>query len=152
MKQHCTGLSLKKLFSTQWLLKGTAAISASISASFILITNAFADAAPAAAASASGQPEAMGSNAMAQIMMLVAFGAIFYFLIWRPQNKRAKDHRNLVSGLQKGDEVLTSGGILGKVMKVTDDFMLISIAEGVEVVIQKQAVAAVMPKGTIKSI
>lgn len=149
MKQHFTNVSSKKLFLAKWLLKGMAVISAS----FMVITNAIADAAPAAAtASASGQPEAMGSNAMAQIMMLVAFGAIFYFLIWRPQNKRAKNHRSLVSGLQKGDEILTSGGILGKVMKVTDDFMLISIAEGVEVAIQKQAVAAVMPKGTLKSI
>lgn len=104
-----------------------------------------------ASAADAGQ-EALGSNALGQILMLVAFACIFYFLILRPQNKRAKEHRALISGLQKNDEVLTSGGILGKVSKVSDDFLVLNIAEGVEVMIQKQAVATVLPKGTIKAI
>ncbi|MDX1452076.1 MAG: preprotein translocase subunit YajC [Oleiphilaceae bacterium] len=89
------------------------------------------------------------------MMQLIFFGGfilIFYFLMWRPQSKRAKEHRNLVSGLSKGDEVVTSGGVAGKVTKVTDDFVMLEVAEGVEMKIQKVAVASALPKGTLKSI
>ena len=114
--------------------------------SFAIITEVFAEAA------AQQAPETMGSNALSQGLMLAAFAAIFYFLILRPQSKRAKEHRTLVTSLQKGDEVLTTGGLLGKVTKVTDDFLMVSIADGIEVAVQKQAIAAVLPKGTMKSI
>ena len=77
---------------------------------------------------------------------------LFYLILWRPQAKRAKEHRELVSGLAKGDEVLTSGGILGRVTKVTEDYVTIEVATGVELNMQKSAVAAALPKGTIKSI
>lgn len=95
---------------------------------------------------------ATGGAAYSQILLLVAFGLIFYFIIMRPQSKRAKEHRQLISNLQKGDEVITSGGILGKVTKVTDNFLIIAIAEGVEVPIQRQAIAMNVPKGTLKSL
>jgi preprotein translocase subunit YajC len=94
----------------------------------------------------------MGSGATTQIMLLAAFAFIFYFVIIRPQNKRAKDHQQLVTSLQKGDEVITSGGILGKISRVTDNFLIVSIAEGVEVPIQRQAIATSVPKGTLKAI
>jgi len=72
--------------------------------------------------------------------------------LWRPQSKRAKEHKNLLGGLQKGSEVVTSGGLLGRVTKVTDEFIVMKVADGVELPVQKAAVAAELPKGTIKSI
>jgi preprotein translocase subunit YajC len=92
------------------------------------------------------------SGAMSQLVLLGGFFAIFYFFILRPQNKRAKAHRDLLAQLSKGDEVTTNGGILGKVTRVADDFLLLMVAEGVEIRVQKQAVAHVMPKGTFKSV
>lgn len=77
---------------------------------------------------------------------------LFYLILWRPQSKRAKEHRQLVSELAKGDEVLTSGGLLGKVTKVSDDYVTLQVADNVELCIQKASVAAALPKGTIKSI
>lgn len=87
-----------------------------------------------------------------QFILLAGFLVIFYLMIWRPQAKRAKEHRNLVGGLQKGDEVVTSGGIAGKVTKVTDDFLVIEASDTVELKVQKSAVIAALPKGTLKAI
>jgi preprotein translocase subunit YajC len=89
------------------------------------------------------------------VMQLVFFGGfilIFYFLMWRPQSKRAKEHKNLVTALSKGDEVITNGGIAGKISKVSEDFVSMEISEGVEIKIQKIAIASALPKGTLKSI
>lgn len=107
--------------------------------------------ASAEAAKAAEQP-ALGSGMMAQWMLLAAFAFLVYFMVIRPQSKRAKEHRELVTGLQKGDEVITNGGLLGKIARVTDNFFVVSLAEGIEVLVQKQAVAGLMPKGTMKSI
>ena len=85
-------------------------------------------------------------------MFLVGFLVIFYLMIWRPQAKRAKEHKNLIGNLQKGDEVVTSGGIAGKVTKVSDDFVVIEVSDTVELKIQKVAIAATLPKGTLKAI
>src|SRR5690348_4031967 len=85
----------------------------------------------ASTATAAGGSESGMSGGLAQGLMLAAFAVIFYFLILRPQSKRAKEHRNLVTGIQKGDEVVTTGGMLGKISRVTDNFFIISIAEGV---------------------
>ncbi len=87
-----------------------------------------------------------------QFILLGGFLVVFYMMIWRPQAKRAKEHRNLVGGLQKGDEVVTSGGIAGRVTKVTDDFLVLEASDTVELKIQKSAVVAALPKGTIKAI
>ena len=78
-------------------------------------------------------------------VFLVGFLVIFYLMIWRPQAKRAKEHKNLIAGLQKGDEVVTSGGIAGKVTKV-------EVSDNVELKFQKVAIAATLPKGTLKAI
>ena len=86
------------------------------------------------------------------LIMLGGFVIIFYFLLIRPQNKRRKEHEALVGGLSKGDEVVTSGGILGKVAKVTDDFVVVEISNNLEIKLQKSSVQATLPKGTIKSI
>jgi len=103
---------------------------------------------------AMAQDAGAAGSGMAQIIMLVGFVAIFYFLLWRPQSKRAKQHRELVAGLSKGDEVIIGGGVLGRITKVSDDseFVTMEIAEGTQINVQKTAVAAVLPKGTIKSI
>ncbi|WP_448568991.1 preprotein translocase subunit YajC [Thalassotalea ganghwensis] len=91
---------------------------------------------------------------MEMIIMLLVFALVFYFMIYRPQAKRVKEHKSLMSALSKGDEVLTQGGIVGKITKVADDkdFIVISVAEGIEVTVQKGAVNAVLPKGTMKSL
>ena len=86
------------------------------------------------------------------IFMLVGFILIFYFMLWRPQAKRAKDQRELIANLNKGDEILTNGGLLGKICNINDSFIKLAVAEGIEVTIQKPSVASLLPKGTIKSL
>lgn len=86
------------------------------------------------------------------IFILVAFALVFYFIVWRPQSKRTKEHRELVSSISKGDEIVTNGGMLGKVIKVEDQFLLVEVADKVEVRLQKSAVSAALPKGTLKSV
>ena len=85
------------------------------------------------------------------IIMLGVFFLIFWFFLIRPQMKRAKEHRELLSQLAKGDEVMTSGGILGRIEALSDLYVTIEIADGVRIRVQKQSVSAVLPKGTIKS-
>jgi len=77
---------------------------------------------------------------------------VLYFLMVRPQMKRAKEHKALVEGLAKGDEVVTGGGIAGRVTRVSDNFLALEIADTVEIQVQKQAVTLVLPKGTLKSL
>ena len=101
---------------------------------------------------AMAQDAGQGMSVMGQIIFFAGFILIFYFLIWRPQSKRAKEHKNLMSGLNKGDEVVTSGGVAGRITKVTDDFIVLEVADNVEMKIQKVAVAAALPKGTLKDI
>ena len=93
-------------------------------------------------------PQGMG--AMGQFVFLGGFLLIFYFLLWRPQAKRQKEHKNLMANLAKNDEVVTSGGILGKVVKVADEFVLVEVADGVEMPIQKVAITSVLPKAPSK--
>ena len=81
---------------------------------------------------------------------MIALFAIFYFLLIRPQQKRQKDHRNMVANLAKGDEVVTMGGLLGKITSVDENFIVVEIAKGTEVKVQKMSVQAMMPKGTVK--
>ncbi|NQZ22856.1 MAG: preprotein translocase subunit YajC [Colwellia sp.] len=97
---------------------------------------------------------AAGADGTSMMIMLAVFGLVFYFMIYRPQAKRVKEHKGLMSELSKGDEILTQGGIVGKIVKVSDekDFIVVSVAEGTEVVLQKAAINAVLPKGTMKSL
>ncbi len=94
---------------------------------------------------------ATGPGGFAPILMMVVFVVIFYFLLIRPQQKKAKEHQALVSKLSAGDEVVTTGGLLGKVTDVGDSFVTIEIADGVRVKVQKFQVGSLMPKGTLKS-
>jgi len=93
-----------------------------------------------------------GGGMIEFVIMIAIFFAIMYFLIIRPQSKRAKEHRALVEALSKGDEVVTNGGLLGKVTDVGENFIRVELADGVVVIVQRQAVSAVMPKGTMKDL
>ena len=106
----------------------------------MLINNAFAQAAPAS----------QGMDIFGLLPIVLMF-VLLYFLMIRPQSKRAKEHRNMLAGLQKGDEVVTAGGALGKVTKVGDHFVGIEIATNVEIRVQKTSITTLLPKGTIKN-
>lgn len=108
------------------------------------ISEAWAQSAPAAAAT----PQDAG---LMGFLPLIIIFVIFYFLLLRPQMKRAKEQRKMVEALAKGDEVVTSGGILGKITDVDGSFITLEIADGVRVQVQKNAVTSMMPKGTAKS-
>lgn len=86
------------------------------------------------------------------IIMFVVFFLFIYFAIWRPQSKRAKEQQSLLGSLAKGDEVMTAGGLLGRITKITDQYVALSIANNVDIMMQKSSVVNVLPKGTIKSI
>jgi len=78
--------------------------------------------------------------------------AAFYFILIRPQAKRAKEHKTMIAALAKGDEILTSGGILGRITELGDVYVTVEIADGVLVKVQRPAIQAVLPKGTIKAV
>lgn len=110
----------------------------------MFISNAYANAA--------GAPQ--GGGTMELVFMLVMFGLIFYFMIFRPQSKRVKEHKSLMESISKGDEVLTSGGILGKVTKISadSDYVLLAINDNNQITIKKDYIAAVLPKGSLQSL
>ena len=85
------------------------------------------------------------------LMPLVLLFVLLYFLMIRPQMKRAKEHKTMTEALQKGDEVVTGGGVLGKITRVGDNYVTLQVAENVEIQVQKAAVQTMLPKGTIKS-
>ena len=87
-----------------------------------------------------------------QILMMVAMFAVLYFVMVRPQMKRAKEHKALVEALAKGDEIVTQGGIAGRISKVGDSYVTVEIADNVEVQLQKTAVMLVLPKGSLKNL
>ena len=91
-------------------------------------------------------------NLMANILMIAVFVAIFYFLIWRPQAKRAKEHRNLVDSLGVGSEVVFAGGLMGRITKIEGDFAVVELNRGNEVKIQRASVISVLPEGTLNNI
>ena len=101
-------------------------------------------------ASAYAQDAAQPGGLMSFLPLIIIF-IIFYFLLIRPQMKRSKEHRKLVSELANGDEVVTNGGLLGRITHVGESFVTIEVADQVEIKLQKQAVASVVPKGTVKS-
>jgi preprotein translocase subunit YajC len=106
----------------------------------------FINSAYAQAAGAGG-----GQSILSALMLPVLLLVVFYFLLIRPQSKRAKEQREMLSKIAVGDEIATTGGILGKVTEVGEQFLTLEIANGVNVKLQKFQVALVLPKGTVKS-
>ena len=92
-----------------------------------------------------------GSESLAGLLPLVLIFVVFYFFLIRPQQKRQKEHREMVGNLAKGDEVTTAGGLLGRITEVNDNFVKLEVADNVVLTVQKHTVSNVMPKGTIKS-
>jgi preprotein translocase subunit YajC len=103
---------------------------------------------PSAYAQAAGGAQ---PNAFVQLLPLVLIFVVFYFLLIRPQAKRAKEHKAMVAALAVGDEVVTAGGMLGKVTETGDQFLTVELAEGVRVKVQRHTIGAVLPKGTLKN-
>lgn len=93
-----------------------------------------------------------GGSGMINLLFLGGFILIFYFLLIRPQSKRRKEHQALMAGLNKGDEVVTAGGVIGSINKVEEDFVKLQVAKNLEFRVQKSAVSATLPKGTLKSL
>lgn len=108
----------------------------------MLISNAYAQAAGAA------DP----TGGLMGLLPLILMFVVLWFLMIRPQMKRSKEHKALLEGLQKNDEVLTQGGIVGKVVQISDGYVHVEVAANTQIIVQKQAIGAVLPKGTLKSI
>ena len=100
-----------------------------------------------AAGEAAQQP-----SLVANLLMIAVFIAIFYFLIWRPQSKRAKEHRTLIESLGVGSEVVFAGGLMGKITEIEGDFAVVELNRGVEVKVQRASVISVLPEGTLNNL
>ena len=109
----------------------------------LLISDVYAQATPNVAT---------GTDSIMQFLPIVLVFVVFYFVLIRPQTKRAKEHDTMIASLSRGDEVVTTGGILGKIIEIGDNFILVEVADNTQVKIQKQAISALMPKGTIKNL
>ncbi len=109
----------------------------------MFISSAFAQTAPAAAGGD------MQSSLMSMLPLVLMF-VVLYFVMIRPQMRKQKEHRSMIDALAKGDEVVTAGGVLGKVSKMGDSYLGLEVANGFEVQVQRSAVVQVLPKGTIK--
>jgi len=93
-----------------------------------------------------------GDAGWAGLLPIVLMFVLLYFMMIRPQMKRAKEHKSMTEALQKGDEVVTTGGLLGKITKVSDAYITLEVASGIEINVQRPAVQTILPKGTLKSI
>jgi preprotein translocase subunit YajC len=107
-----------------------------------LISDAWAQAAPAGST----------SDPLMSFLPLILIFVVFYFLLIRPQSKRAKEHKKMLEQIETGDEVITTGGLFGVVSDLGDNFILLNVAEGIEVKVQRQAIAATLPKGSAKTL
>lgn len=97
------------------------------------------------------QADTAAAGGLMSFLPLIVIFAVFYFMLIRPQMKRTKEHRQLVAQLAKGDEVITNGGLLGRITDVSESFVTLELADNLQIKLQRQAVANVMPKGTMKS-
>lgn len=113
--------------------------------SLLGISTAYAASTPAAHQTPQG-------SFLSVLPMLIIFIAVFYFLLIRPQSKRAKEHKQLVDNLAVGDEVITTGGMVGRLTKLRDNYIVIAVAKEVEITLQKGAISSVLPKGTLDSV
>jgi len=102
--------------------------------------------------SAWAQDSAVGSGGLMSLLPLVLIFAVFYFFLIRPQMKQAREHKQMVEALAKGDEIVAGGGLLGRITRIGDNFIMVEIAPNIEVKIQKHSVTAILPKGTLKTL
>ena len=102
-------------------------------------------------AMAQGGAPAQGGGLLGLLFPILLI-VVFYFLLIRPQTKRAKEHKQMVEAIKKGDEVVTAGGLLGRITEVGDNFLQVEVAEGVQLKVQKHSITSLMPKGTIKGV
>jgi len=93
-----------------------------------------------------------GGGMLMELPLIALVIAIFYFVVIRPQTKRTKEQKSMIEALQKGDEVVTSGGELGRVTKLTGNYLILEVSQNVEIILQKTAIQTLLPKGTLKSI
>ena len=107
----------------------------------MLISQAFAQTAPTGA----------GGLDMLSLLPLILMFVLLYFLLLRPQMRRAKDQKQMIASLTKGDEVITGGGVLGRLTKISDNYVSVEIAPNVEITVQKASIQTLLPKGTLKS-
>ncbi|HPF57972.1 MAG TPA: preprotein translocase subunit YajC [Candidatus Competibacteraceae bacterium] len=103
---------------------------------------------PTASAQATGA--AGGEMGLLNILFPIILIGAFYFLLIRPQTKRAKEHKQMVDALKKGDEIVSGGGMLGRIIEVGENFVQVELADNIQIKIQKQAISSLMPKGTYK--
>lgn len=103
-------------------------------------------------AHAQAAPGGIGTDQLVGFLPIVLMFVLLYFLMIRPQMKRAKDHKSMTEGLQKGDEVVAGGGIVGKLVKVSDTYVTVEVATGTEIVFQRGSIVQLLPKGTMKSV
>jgi preprotein translocase subunit YajC len=101
---------------------------------------------------AHAQAQTSQADGLIQVGMIVFMLVVFYFVLIRPQQKRQKEHKNMLDAVEVGDEVSTHAGLLGKVRKIEDAYIVLKVADNVELRFQKSAIAAILPKGTLKSI
>ena len=99
----------------------------------------------------SGGTSPQGGGIESMLLIVLMFG-VLYFMMIRPQMKRAKEHKAMIEALQKGDEVISGGGILGRVTKINETSVTLEVAQGVEMVLQRSAIQVVLPKGTLKNV
>ena len=104
-----------------------------------------------AMAQAGGAAGCSEAGPLMSFLPLILLFVIFYFMLIRPQTKRAKEHKKMVESLSKGDEVVTNGGLLGRITQVDENFLELQVADNVKIKVQRQAVASLMPKGTMKN-
>ena len=105
-----------------------------------------------ASAQAQGAGQPTQGEGMFQILFLVGLFVLFYFIAIRPQRKRQKEHQAMVAALEKGNEVVTTSGILGRITRLEDNFVVVQVADNVELKFQRSYINAVLPKGTLKSV
>jgi preprotein translocase subunit YajC len=108
----------------------------------VFISSAFAQAAPAAG----------GDAGLMSFLPIILMFVLLYFLMIRPQMKRAKEHKSMIDALQKGDEVVAAGGVLGRIVELSDQYATLEVATGMSIMVQRPAIQVLLPKGTIKSI
>lgn len=101
---------------------------------------------------ANGATQAQGPDMVTQLVMIGVMVALFYFVLWRPQSKRAKEHRELINSLTVGSEVMFAGGLMGRITQLTDEIATIELTRGVEIKVQRASIISVLPEGTVNNV